>query len=78
MAGLVIEGAESELLASPLAIINSSSEPIDPDVNLKRRKQNQNMRGLARKAGGFGSMSVLNPTLTLTCYQLTAVGLGEE
>lgn len=41
MAGLVIEGAESELLASPLAIINSSSEPIDPDVNLKRRKQNQ-------------------------------------
>ena len=42
MAGLVIEGAESELLASPLAIINSSSEPIDPDVNLKWRKQNQN------------------------------------
>ena len=41
MAGLVIEGAESELLASPLAIINSSSEPIDPDVNLKWRKQNQ-------------------------------------
>ena len=44
------------------------------------------MRGLARKAGGFGSMSVseqlcaypsLNPTLTLTCNQLTVVGLVE-
>lgn len=35
-AGLwVTEGAESELLASPLAMLNSSSDPIEPVVNLR-------------------------------------------
>ena len=32
---LVTDGAESELLASPFAMLKSSSEPIDPDVNLE-------------------------------------------
>ena len=40
MAGLFVnEGAESELLASPFAMLNSSSEPIDPDVNLEQGTQ---------------------------------------
>lgn len=41
IAGLfVTEGAESELLASPLArlMLNSSSEPIEPDVNLEKER----------------------------------------
>lgn len=33
-----MEGAESELLASPFAMWKSSSEPIEPDVNLKYRR----------------------------------------
>ena len=40
MAGLcVADGAESELLASPFAILNSSSEPIEPDVSLDKETQ---------------------------------------
>lgn len=40
MAGLFVnDGAESELLASPFAILNSSSEPIEPDVNLDKETQ---------------------------------------
>lgn len=30
-----MDGAESELLASPFAMLKSSSEPMEPDVNLE-------------------------------------------
>lgn len=78
-AGLfVTDGAESELLASPFAMLNSSSEPIEPDVNLEKKQRKTYRQVKLKSSLTTCYCAVISPPGCNIFWQFRAMSSGKQ